>query len=165
MSRAATPQVSFADLEFMQQGIFLDSVLQTISYFLDQHGEMIEKVRSDLERGLKNPATGRNGMTPSQVLRSLVLMRVKSWDLRELSERIADGYTLRHFTAWVDDRQRCEWLCSGQVRSERVGLQSRDSQHPLRFSPHVRNLQRAHACAVGSPFVQYRLLRRDRPLR
>src|SRR6266478_5822371 len=75
----------------MQQGIFLDSVLQTISYFLDQHGEMIEKVRSDLERGLKNPATGRNGMTPSQVLRSLVLMRVKSWDLRELSERIADG--------------------------------------------------------------------------
>src|SRR5882762_9147176 len=98
MSRAATPQVSFADLEFMQQGIFLDSVLQTISYFLDQHGEMIEKVRSDLERGLKNPATGRNGMTPSQVLRSLVLMRVKSWDLRELSERIADGYTLRHFT-------------------------------------------------------------------
>src|SRR5713226_7240971 len=98
MSRAATPQVSFADLEFMQQGIFLDSVLQTISYFLDQHGEMIEKVRSDLERALKNPATGRNGMTPSQVLRSLVLMRVKSWDLRELSERIADGYTLRHFT-------------------------------------------------------------------
>src|SRR5207253_3027062 len=64
----------------------------------DQHGEMIEKVRSDLERGLKNPATGRNGMTPSQVLRSLVLMRVKSWDLRELTERIADGYTLRHFT-------------------------------------------------------------------
>jgi transposase, IS5 family len=98
MSRAATPQVSFADVEFMQQGIFLDPVLQTISYFLDQHEEMIEKVRSDLERGLKNPATGRNGMTPSQVLRSLVLMRVKSWDLRELSERIADGYTLRHFT-------------------------------------------------------------------
>src|SRR5258708_10394399 len=25
-------------------------------------------------------------------------MRVKSWDLRELSERIADGYTVRHFT-------------------------------------------------------------------
>jgi transposase, IS5 family len=98
MSRAATPQVSFADLEFTQQGIFLDPVLQTISNFLDQHEEMIAKVRSDLERGLKNPATGRNGLTPSQVLRSLVLMRVKSWDLRELSERIADGYTLRRFT-------------------------------------------------------------------
>jgi IS5 family transposase len=98
MSRVATPQVSFADLEFTQQGIFLDPVLLTISNFLDQHEEIIAQVRSDLERGLKNPATGRNGLTPSQVLRSLVLMRVKSWDLRELSERIADGYTLRHFT-------------------------------------------------------------------
>ncbi len=98
MSRAEPPQVSFADLEFIQQGIVLDPVLQTISNFLDQHEGMIKKVRSDLERGLKNPATGRNGLTPSQVLRSLVLMRVKSWDLRELSERIADGYTLRSFT-------------------------------------------------------------------
>jgi transposase, IS5 family len=98
MSRATPPQVSFADLEFIQQGIVLDPVLQTISNFLDPHEGMIEKVRSDLERGLKNPATGRNGLTPSQVLRSLVLMRVKSWDLRELSERIADGYTLRSFT-------------------------------------------------------------------
>jgi IS5 family transposase len=32
------------------------------------------------------------------VLRSLILMRVKNWDYRELRERIADGYTLRHFT-------------------------------------------------------------------
>jgi transposase, IS5 family len=98
MSRAATPQVSFADLEFMLQSIFLDPVLQGISAFLAEHQEMIEKVRGDLQRGLKNPATGRNGLTPSQVLRSLVLMRVKNWDLRELSERIADGYTLRNFT-------------------------------------------------------------------
>ena len=37
--------------------------------------------------------TGRNGLTPSQVLRSFVLKSVKSWDLRELRERIADGYT------------------------------------------------------------------------
>jgi len=33
-----------------------------------------------------------------QNLRSLVLMRVKNWDYRELRERIADGYTLRAFT-------------------------------------------------------------------
>jgi IS5 family transposase len=32
------------------------------------------------------------------VLRSLVLMRVKNWDYRELQERINDGYTLRSFT-------------------------------------------------------------------
>jgi len=53
---------------------------------------------ADLERGLKNPATGRNGLTAQQVLRSLILQRVKNWDLRELRERIADGYTLRDFT-------------------------------------------------------------------
>lgn len=41
---------------------------------------------------------GRGGLTPAQVLRSLVLMRVKSWDYRELRERIADGYSLRQFT-------------------------------------------------------------------
>jgi len=98
MGRTGEPQISFADVEFRQQGIFLDPMLQTICDFLDQHAEMIEQVRADLERGLKKPTTGRNGLTPSQVLRSLVLMRVKNWDLRELSERIADGYTLRQFT-------------------------------------------------------------------
>jgi len=98
VARTAEPQISFAEVEFMQQGVFLDPVFQTISDFLEQHEAMIERVRSDLQRGLKNPATGRNGLTPSQVLRSLVLMRIKNWDLRELSERIADGYTLRNFT-------------------------------------------------------------------
>ena len=55
MSRTPDWQVSFADVEFMRQGVFLDPTLQTISDFLDQHEEMIEKVRRDLERGLKNP--------------------------------------------------------------------------------------------------------------
>jgi IS5 family transposase len=59
---------------------------------------MIEAVRRDLEQGLKNPGTGRNGLTPQQVLRSLILKRVTNWDFRELRERIADGYTLRQFT-------------------------------------------------------------------
>lgn len=98
MSRVREPQVSFADVELREQGIFLEPHLQAISDFLDQHEEMIEKVRGELERGLKNPATGRNGLTPSQVLRSLILMRVKDWDYRELRERINDGYTLRSFT-------------------------------------------------------------------
>jgi transposase, IS5 family len=47
---------------------------------------------------LKKAETGRNGLTPQQVLRSLVLMRVKNWNYRELRERIADGCTLRQFT-------------------------------------------------------------------
>jgi len=96
--RAAKPQISFADWELLQQGILLEPVLQTISDFLDDHEEMIVAVRRDLERGLKNPGTGRNGLSPQQVLRSLILMRVKNWNFRELRERIADGYTLRHFT-------------------------------------------------------------------
>ncbi len=98
MPRTAKPQISFADWELLKQGISLEPFLQTISDFLDDHEEMIEAVRRDLERGLKKPATGRNGLTPSQVLRSFVLKSVKSWDLRELRERIADGYTLRQFT-------------------------------------------------------------------
>ncbi len=82
----------------MRQGLALEPVLQAISGFLDKHEEMIETIRGDLRRGLKNPDTGRNGLTAQQVLRSLVLMRVKNWDYRELRERIADGYTLRQFT-------------------------------------------------------------------
>jgi IS5 family transposase len=73
-------------------------MLQAISDFIDRHGNLIDKVRRDLNRGLKNPHTGRNGLTAQQVLRALVLQRVKNWDYRELRERIADGYTLRRFT-------------------------------------------------------------------
>jgi len=96
--RAAKPQISFADWELLQQGILLEPLLQSISDFLDDHEEMIEAVRRDLQRGLKNPGTGRSGLTPPQVLRSLILMRVKNWNYRELRERITDGYTLRQFT-------------------------------------------------------------------
>jgi IS5 family transposase len=96
--RTAKPQISFADWELLQQGISLEPLLQSISDFLDDHEEMIEAVRRDLERGLKHPETGRSGLTPQQVLRSLILMRVKNWNYRELRERITDGYTLRQFT-------------------------------------------------------------------
>ena len=98
MTRATPPQWSFADLEFLAQNVTLDPLLQQISDFIDQHQTLVEHVRQDLQRGLKNPATGRNGLDAPQVLRSLTLMRVKNWDYRELRERIADGYTLRKFT-------------------------------------------------------------------
>jgi IS5 family transposase len=104
MTRALDPQWSFADLEFLNQGVRLDPLLAAISEFLDRHGALVEAVRQDLERGLKNPATGRDGMSPQQVLRSLVLQRVKNWDYRELRERIADGLSLRRFT---DFYSRC----------------------------------------------------------
>jgi IS5 family transposase len=93
VARAALPQISFADWELMRQGLALEPVLQAIADFLDDQAEMIETIRADLRRGLKKPDTGRSGLTAQQVLRSLILMRVKNWDYRELRERIADGYT------------------------------------------------------------------------
>jgi IS5 family transposase len=96
--RTAERQVSFADWELVRQGLRLEPLLQGISEFLDNQKEMIEQVRCDLTRGLKKAATGRSGLTPQQVLRSLVLMRIKNWNYRELRERIADGCTLRQFT-------------------------------------------------------------------
>jgi transposase, IS5 family len=98
VSRATHPQISFADWELMRQGMRLEPLLQAISDFLGDQQEMIEAIRADLRRGLKNPDTGRSGLTAQQVLRSLIVMRVKNWDYRELRERIADGYTLRQFT-------------------------------------------------------------------
>ena len=98
MSRTAERQVSFADWELVRQGLRLEPLLQAISDFLDTQKDMIEQVRCDLTRGLKKAETGRSGLTPPQILRSLVLMRIKNWNYRELRERIADGCTLRQFT-------------------------------------------------------------------
>jgi transposase, IS5 family len=104
MSHLADPQLSFADLELRSQGLPLDPLLQGILAFLDDHATLVEQVRQDLVRGLKNPDTGRDGITPAQTLRSLILMRVKNWDYRELRERINDGYTLRTFTDFNSHR-------------------------------------------------------------
>jgi transposase, IS5 family len=104
MSRTRSVQRSFADLEFVRQGIQLEPTLNAVAEFLDAHTSLVDHVRDDLTRGLKQPTTGRNGLTPTQVLRSLILMRVKNWDYRELRERIADGYTLRHFTHFDSQR-------------------------------------------------------------
>jgi IS5 family transposase len=104
MTRIAEPQLSFADLELRNQGVHLDPLLHGILTFLDDHAPLVEQVRQDLVRGLKNPNTGRGGITPAQTLRSLILMRVKNWDYRELRERINDGYTLRGFTDFDSQR-------------------------------------------------------------
>ena len=98
MRAALPPQPSFADLDLQAQGLRLDPLLQAIADLLDEHGELVELVRQDLVRGLRRPQVGREGMTAEQVLRAFVLQRVKNWDLRELSERTADGYTVRLFT-------------------------------------------------------------------
>src|SRR6266852_1035214 len=84
VARATARQISFADVELMRQGVRLEPLLEAISKFLDSEHEMIERVRRE-------------------VVRSLVVMRVKNWDYRELRERIADGVTLRQFTDFYCD--------------------------------------------------------------
>jgi IS5 family transposase len=98
MSRLTVSQLSFADLQLQSLGVHLDPSLRRVADFLEEHAALIELVRKDLEGGLKKPNAGRHGITPAQTLRSLVLMRVKNWDYRELRERINDGFTLRSFT-------------------------------------------------------------------
>jgi transposase, IS5 family len=98
MARPAARQMSFADLELLRQGVRLEPLLQAICDFLDKQPALVERVRRDLVRGLKRPNKGRHGLTASQTLRALAVMRMKNWDYRELRERIADGITLRAFT-------------------------------------------------------------------
>src|SRR5437764_4074721 len=88
----------------MRQGVRLEPLLQAIADFLDDQKELIERVRRDLVRGLKRPGSGRRGLTAQQILRALILMRVKNWGYRELRERIADGLTLRQFADFYCDR-------------------------------------------------------------
>ena len=92
--------LSFADFELQSQAVALEPPLQALADFLDAHGELVTLVHHDLVRGLKRPQAGRDGLSAAPVLRAFVLQRVKAWDLRELRERIADGYTLRIFTTF-----------------------------------------------------------------
>jgi IS5 family transposase len=87
-----------------QQGVVLDRTLQRISVLIDRQPDLVNKVHADLVRGLKRPQTGRDGISAAQVLRSFILQRIKNWDLRELRERIADGYSLRLFTHFHSGR-------------------------------------------------------------
>ena len=59
-------QISFADWELMRQGdrgVRLEPLLEAISAFLDDQRDVIECIRRDLVRGLKQPGSGRNGLS------------------------------------------------------------------------------------------------------
>ena len=86
------------------QGAALEPILQRISDFLDHQADLVDQVHADLVRGLKRSWTGRDGISAAQVIRSYLLSRIKNWDLRELRERIADGYSLRLFTHFFSGR-------------------------------------------------------------
>ena len=56
MTRAIHPQMSFADLAFRSQGVRLDPILQAISDLIEDHPELVERVRQDLEEASRTPA-------------------------------------------------------------------------------------------------------------
>jgi len=100
MRRLKEHQRTFVDLELHRQGVRMEAALHFISQFLDRRPELLVLVAEDLCRGLKKPTRGRRGMTAEQVLRSVVLKRIKNWSYRELRARIVDGITLREFTGF-----------------------------------------------------------------
>src|SRR6516225_7139165 len=51
VSRLLCPQLSFADLQLQNQGVYLDPTLQRIAGLLEEHSDLVEHVRKDLERG------------------------------------------------------------------------------------------------------------------
>lgn len=63
MARNDQVQLSFTDLEFQQQGIQLNRELQNIADLLDHYQELIAPIRADLLRGLKQPDSGRAGLS------------------------------------------------------------------------------------------------------
>ncbi|PYT29654.1 MAG: hypothetical protein DMG57_10940 [Acidobacteria bacterium] len=90
MTRIAEPQLGFADLELRHQGVHLDPLLQAIASFLEDQASLVEPVRPDLVRGLKNPATGRSGIPPeSQWLVFAGLNRPSYGDIGLASTTIA----------------------------------------------------------------------------
>src|SRR5215469_11098414 len=81
--------MSFADLELLRQGVRLEPLLQAICDFLDKQPVLIERVRRDLVRDLKEPDKGRHGLTAPQVLRALVLSTRPVRATDRLSRRLA----------------------------------------------------------------------------
>jgi hypothetical protein len=68
VARPAARQMSFADLELLRQGVRLEPLLRAICDFLDKQPALVERVRRDLVRGLKQPDHGRRGLTAAQVV-------------------------------------------------------------------------------------------------
>jgi transposase, IS5 family len=100
MRALRTPQPSFADVELQAQHLAQDATLRSLGALLDDQPGLVDLVHQDLQRGLRQRRAGRTGITAEQVLRAFILQRLKNWDLRELRERIADGYSLRIFVGF-----------------------------------------------------------------
>jgi transposase, IS5 family len=71
--------------------------LEAISQILDANPAMADAVAQDLTRGLKNPGTGKAGMSGDQVLRVLVLKQMRTWSYDETHFHVMDSSSFRKF--------------------------------------------------------------------
>lgn len=73
------------------------SELAEISKILDDNPEVYSLVHQDLVAGLKNPETGREGMSAEQVIRALVIYQMNVFSYQELEFHIIDSSCYRAF--------------------------------------------------------------------
>ena len=71
--------------------------VQVMNAVLEEHGECAKLVYADLVRGVKNPKTGRNGMSADQVLRVIIIKQMCGFSYEELAFHLADSCTYRVF--------------------------------------------------------------------
>ena len=71
--------------------------LEGVDRILREYPDMVELVLQDLQKALRAPTDGREGMTAEQVLRVAVLMRLEACTYDELSFHLADSWTYRGF--------------------------------------------------------------------
>ncbi|MBD0327774.1 MAG: ISNCY family transposase, partial [Pyrinomonadaceae bacterium] len=71
--------------------------METISRILDEEPGMAEQVGQDLVRGVKNPQTGRAGMSGDQVLRVLLVKQMNGFSYEELHFHLLDSASYRTF--------------------------------------------------------------------
>lgn len=71
--------------------------LRAMSEVLDELPDLVERVHTDLVRGLRDAAKGRRGMSAEQVLRVLVLKQLKQFSYEELSFELATSLCYQSF--------------------------------------------------------------------
>lgn len=71
--------------------------LEAISRILEEEAGMAERVGQDLVRGVKNPQTGRAGMSGDQVLRVLLIKQMNGFSYEELHFHLLDSASYRTF--------------------------------------------------------------------
>ena len=71
--------------------------LRAVSDRLDASPEAADLVLADLNRGLKDPTKGREGMAAETVLRALVVKQIRGFSYEDLAFALADSQTYRAF--------------------------------------------------------------------